>query len=922
MNFRSAVGVLVFLWWVPLVSSVSVSVDGVSFDRYAGTGDGELFVAQSTIPDDNLQYSVARMSLTRTNEGAYQASMVGLVPQQVRINNAMAANKNNPREMLVVVSDNPLYEQCVKYLSTYKGYPLVGFAPAASPVHSVALITELDSGLSMLVNRLPFGDALGAVTSNIVGLTGAVYTRRSMNPAVPTTSFGFIFAAVTPSDSSSFLGQAAAGIGIAQVLGDGIVPFDALGRNSGPQAAPLTSDLIAIGDIGTIAEVRALCWNEALNKLFVALRTNDGGVAVAVGSVDISSDAKANGKLISGAQFKICPSIVGATGVNLETDWDDNDYIIASTADGLSPQLLDVMNASTGNNYLIVSRDDVNVYSLPLTPAGLLATKNDSTAAATLGSADQLYTTDDTPAIVGCGEAPAAINSLRVYGDSVFASCLGDSDTTNGVFVSQALFDITGAIRGWSPWKPVVVASNPISGFARDKLNRMKFLAGDSDTIYAQVWGQCRQNGYWGGTSTDESVGLVRNVNQFFTAENGGVQNVISVQSLNGGWYNTSSQVAAGSSMLFFTGRNRCAFALTAVGGARIIGADSSSVSNLWTYDFTAAGTSLGMITTAAISASDAVLIPSGWFFVGGSDGVAVLCQSDGSAWDGTDESELATDFAFNVLKKSDGTDFSQVSQILTDRTGFYIVCADGMYRCSYNADNFANGIADETLIASPTVLFGVSYETILSAVIVGNYAFLATSKGLWVNDGALADVTDTLGSGGWNEIPMVPGSSESFGVCSQLLFVPGNTIDDGGMLYILTADVALNVASIYRVDIPSGSTLTGSDRDEMGAVIHTIDTVARTYMSILGQFREYFYTDGGISLDASSQHHTFLAEGRGMLRVLPMSAYVGQIDAWVDSVQPIFDVGTYTSTISGVVRELATGTIIISGAWGIQILQ
>ncbi len=923
MKIRSLLCLLVSTWSLSLAGSTSANMAGVTFDRTAAAEDGELFVAQSTIVG-NPAYALTRLSVARQQDGSYLSSLVGLSPSQVCINNATTINKNNPMARLIAISDSPLYEQYIGLLSTYKNYPLVAFGPDdSSPLHSVAMVTDLDAGSSMLTNKLPFGDALGAVARNIVALTGGVYTRQSTNPTITPVTFGLIFAAVTPSDASTFAGQAAAGIAIAQLVNDGIEPVDALGRNRGPQAVPLTNALMQIGTDGAgISRVNALCWNNKLNRLYVGLTTTDASVAVAVGAIAMPADAKVTGKVVPNVVCFLRPCIADGGGVNAADNWSNDDYIVASKSAGTAIQALDVMNASTGANCLVVLRNNVSVYAVPLTLDGVLATKDDSTVSATQGSTAQLHTTSDVAAIVGAGDAPDAVTALRVYGDSVFISCAGGAVGAQGVFVSQALFDIKGNVRGWAPWAPVAAANQDVYAFSRDKLSRVKFLSGSRDALYSQLWGMGQGNGFWGGASDNSGAGLVSQINGYFLPANGGVQTVVGVaRATSSNWYNASARLASGVSLFSFTGRDRYALALTSSGSGLTTGTSFGSTSGLWTYDFGAASLPMGMITTAAVSASSTS--GKGWVFVGGSNGVAVLCKSDGTGWSSLSSlSTLTSGYSFVKLKKADGSDFAQVTQILTDTNGFYIICADGMYRCPYTASNFEAGLAGEVLIASPTVLLGASYETILSATIVGSYAFLATTQGLWVNDGALSVVTNTTGAHGWNEIAMVPNTTEKFGVCSQLLFVPGPTVDDGGMLYVLTADVALNVASVYRVNVPSGSSLDSDARAAMGATVHTSANTTRLYMTLLGQFREYFYTDGGIAMDASSRHHAFTVEGTGMFRVLSVTQSVGKIDAWAQALQPVFDAGVVTDTLSGIVRDLATGTVVVPGVWGIQVLQ
>lgn len=881
---------------------ISVTRNSIDYTKTAAAQD-EFYVATSAAPD-NQSNALSRCVLTRNSDGSNSLAFVDLVPEKTRVNGVMG--------------DNPIYSQFIGSLASYQNVPLVAYGSNGNTVHSVALVQDALKGASLLVNTQPFSDALGAPTRNIVQLAAGVPSHFAQ---------GFVFAAVSPSNATTCAGQSAAGIGVAQITSHGIVPFDAYGRNSGPFAAPLTDDLIAVNGAGSISGVTALCWNSVLNKLFVALDVSGGGTALVVGSLDIPTSSKITGNLVPSVQLSLQPCIVGVDGTNADVDWDDDDFVVVSSGSSMRLQSLGIMNASTGYSYAVVSREDTKVYAVPLVSdsksnqLGMLAQKNDSTKAATLATANQLLRIGNARVVVGGEDAPDTITSLAVYGDSVFISCAGSDDTQRGVFVSQALFDTAGMVRGWSQWQCVLCASKPVYGFCRDLLGRIKFLsasAGDRNTIGNTVWGRGHNNGLWGGTVENRRIGLVDQLNTFFSAESGGVQSLISFTAGSDSqrWGHTSERLATGNSLLIATGRNRCALALTAKGG------DVTKADQFMDPDFYAQyvmdDLNLGSLTAAALSRGS-----GGWLFVGGSNGVAVLSKSDGDGWGQLNDLNDLEGMSFHLLKKPDGSSFSQVRQLLSDENALYIFADDGVYRAEYDSNAFQEHNPDvlvSELIASPEFLCGDRNETIISGLLEGDYLFLATSRGLRVNNVVLTAVENNTGEHGWGLITLTPGGTDSFGVCAQLSFIPSAATEGGGTLIVLTADVALNVATAYRIDIPNAE-LPALAADELGAVVHTIDTSV-VHTSLLGQFREYLYIDGGIMIDAASIHHRFTAEGTGVVRILPVSRRIGSIDAWGESVQPVFDESVTINTIAGIVRDLATGTIIVPGVWGIQILQ
>jgi len=897
MNFRLIVSLVACCAMTSTLSPfISVARDGVNYTKTVAAQD-ELYLVMPNSSNNAL----SRVAVMRNTDGSSSISFVDIVPDKTRVNG--------------VISNNPLYEQKIHALASYQNFPLVSYGSSSSAVHSVALINDNACGSAVLVNTQSFGDALGAVTRNIVQIAAGTPSYFAQ---------GLVFAAVSPSDDAACAGQTAAGVGVAQITAAGIVPFDVRGTNSGPRAAPLTDELISIDGGGSINRVTGMCWNPVLNKLFVALDVSDG-VALVVGSLEIPTTSKITGKVVPGICFSLKPCIVGANGVN-GSDWSDHDFIVADADNTIALQSINIMNASTGFSYAVVSRDNDKVYAVPLvsdpknSAAGMLAKKNDSTQAATVGSTTQLLLTDDAAAFVGGQEAPAAITSVAVYGDSVFISCAGETGATAGVFASQALFDVNGMIRGWSQWQSILCSSQPVYGFCRDIGGRIKYLTTDNDrnTVCSTVWGSGHNNGWWGGTVDNRSIGLIDQLNHFFSVESGGVQSLIpfSAQSSDQRWGHTSTKISDGNSLLVATGRNKCAVALTAQGGELVEKEQFLDSDYYREYDLSTLD--LGTITTATVSRGD-----DGWLFVGGSNGIAVLSKTGGGGWGTLSDLSDLEGLRFHTITKENGIPFSQVRQLLTDENALYVICADGVYRAEYDSDAFkasnpAPFVAE--LIATPEELCGSVNETIISGLLEGDFLFLATSRGLRVNNVVLSAVQNNTGEHGWGLVTLTPGGTDSFGVCAQLSFIPSVNTETGGTLIVLTADVALNVATVYRINIPNAE-LGGFIVDDLGAVVHTVETPC-FHASLLGQFREYFYIDGGLMIDASSMHHQFGADGNGVVRILPVSRRIGVIDAWSEAVQPVLDESVTINTIAGIVRDPATGTIIIPGLWGIQVLQ
>ena len=170
--------------------------------------------------------------------------------------------------------------------------PVLVTGAAPDTARTVVMITDTAAGRAIRMNRsadgalVPVCDATGSATTTIRGITAGSVVISSRHPGRPDTRHGFVAAAATPSDSSDFAGQAAAGIAVLYSQPTGLEPVDATGGRGSARAAALTHDLIKIGTTGSIAGVSALHWDEYLQRLYVAL-TLSSGVAVVVGQLSM-----------------------------------------------------------------------------------------------------------------------------------------------------------------------------------------------------------------------------------------------------------------------------------------------------------------------------------------------------------------------------------------------------------------------------------------------------------------------------------------------------------------------------------------------------------------------------------------------------------------------------------------------------------
>lgn len=920
-----------------LFSAVSFTRTDVSYDLTAVGSAGELFVASSIAPGvGDESYAISRGVLEVDEaSGAQKVTEKGLLPLRTQLNGATSLDPVT-KKLADSLVDNPIRGQVIPWLSVYGNQPVVVFGSSVDQAHSVAVISDNLEGRKVLTNISAVRDAVGATTRTIKAAVGAVHNKH-----------GFVFAAATPNDSPLFEGQDEAGIAVLHVTPKGLVPVDASGARGGARAARLSSDVIQIGGTGSIDGVTAMYWDHHLNRLFVGLNLDSGGVAVVVGELRASRVTTAQGgPSVYDVSLSLRPIISGANGINEDDDWDGNDYVVADENDGRTIKHLSVMHASTGTSYVVASRDDGlidgdKVYALPITNTvsdtcgedtlAHLATITDFAVPATQGSDVQLHTSSSTAAQVGGGTVPADITSMHVVGDSVFISCAGDDEAEQGVFVSTALFDTAGNVIDWSVWQRVSGAARPTYGFGVDAAARTWYLTGADgdtrDTMHVATWGAGVKNTLWGGSATDASVGLVSKINTVFPPMSGGVQTVrmFKTDSLAPSWYDAVPQIND-SVVMAAVGRNKCALALTMKDDVRTTGTNFDTAERFISFDLADDDLTLGMLSCVAMTRDGGLGAKSTRVLVGGPNGLAVLSQTDGDGVSDLNDLSDLSDYRFKELKKADGTSFANVRQIQSDADAVYVLTDTALYKFLYSSDKFKDtepDALDASIIASAATVLGSTNHSFLSFILLESHAVLGTTSGLWtMKDGTLTDVANQLGTGGWQQIMVTPGGTDPFGVCSQLTFEPSQSAATGGMLSVLTADMALNVAIVYRVAMPTSDLPTAIDAGTVGAVAHTIDSTTRTYATLLGQLREYFYTNGAFAIDASSSHHAFSTLGNGMLRVLPITRSVGNIDQWVYSSVPSLEVSSPMHTVGRVVQDPATGTLIVPGIWGVRVLQ
>ncbi len=273
------------------------------------------------------------------------------------------------------------------------------------------------------------------------------------------------------------------------------------------------SDVTISTDADDINQV-SMYYDQIFDRFYIGVRISTGANANDIGKAVVVSQILP----CEGNELELFPIVADDALDPLA------DQIIVAQGANINIRALElrVMHCSTGPDYLIVNGGIGTtaqvgdfIFAMPLvnlpdneTLHGTLANANSELSPdcnhvfiVPATGTDQLLTQNDVRALVGAGPVPIlpnqAISDMVVTGDAVYISidiapdCAEQAEESNdtGVFYSQALFDETGKIARWSPWK----RATPFNAFPGVKLagcmshdGQVKFF--DVDAKTGSMW--------------------------------------------------------------------------------------------------------------------------------------------------------------------------------------------------------------------------------------------------------------------------------------------------------------------------------------------------------------------------------------------------------------------------------------------------
>jgi hypothetical protein len=841
---------------------------------------------------------------------------------------------------------NPLYDQTISQLALFAA--LLNDQAITGPISMPLVVTAAQpANIYYIQQKMGMCESILSA-QNVKDATGIAVTSGII--ALSSLDNQGIFAAVLPSTSATFGDP---GSGIAVISFDGLKNketdvvvrmFKQLDADPAPvinpdatRAAPLdvnTPEVLINAAVANISNIVDMVYDGDVKRLYIALSVqagaapNDGARSIVVARME-------NNKLLYApiapdAVFNDQTHIVGTLGSNAH----------------VSAQKVRVMHTSTALDYLIVvggngdaTATASSVYALPLvnqllsgqvdanqqgTLANVLSQPEDFYAPQTdcfatpafIGRAytqpattpAQAYTTTSPQAIVGGGNLPfGPISDINVQNDTVFVSVAQPTgNQLPGIFASQALFDPSGAIVGWTPWARVAGTTDAVVGFSYQMFNgtylwMQALTPTTSNTIKMTQWGT---------GSADGVADMITQVGQLLPESIGGVQGFFDFPAITPGLFDISMYIATGlQSVLLIESGELVAGVLTPNVGdfstnleqftageitqtyplpqARIVAISGGALDNL------------GAIIAATIGTNS--LTNQGFLFVGGVGGTAILAQADGSGWN------TATGLGINFAGLAAGMrfipfgDYSFVRALIVDQGMLYVLTDTVLDRISIATSNFVTGALDRVTVATLDALQQPPTGTLLTVAISGDFALLGASSGLYrVGNGANIATAPDAASVAWTQV-VIP---EGINVVRYIETLSTDGLANhwaqaaNGQVYITDAYLGYDTTSMYRYAILPTNPVTAQTITSIQDMrLQGILSAFRYF----GAFREFTIYDG---TDLFSARDRFLAQEpfvQDRNSILPLQI-------------------SQASIVSSMLASSASGSWLVSGDFGLRV--
>jgi hypothetical protein len=567
-------------------------------------------------------------------------------------------------------------------------------------------------------------------------------------------------------------------------------------------------------------------------------------------------------------------------------------------------------------------------------------------------AAGDLLTDQGVAAKVGRAAVPGAISSMQVYKDAVFVSTSeGAVPEDIGIFYSQAIFDANGVIVNWTAWQRVYYGTDAIKAFAFSPTKGQLFtLEGDdTDTVKRTEWSDGANDGTLGGTAANASLGFIEKISAQFPQEQGGIMGLFDFDKTNP-FFNQADN--ANLSLMVATGYKKIAIIKT---GTDVDGTLNPTIGDFSTDQrtFTAGAldansieggaitnnteiitvsggalNDLGAITSAAIT-GDIGNDNRGYLVVGGTGGVAVLRTAAFAGWQAHVAGltkNLATDLGTTRYFQKIGnfTNVKKMWNAVTTANPYvlYVLTDKALYRI----DSSTLGQANPTITPIATIAgLGLpNYASFSDFVASKRLGLLATSHGLYRtgNGNNISTAANEIAVG-WTSVTL----PTSYTSILRLLPISKSALPwefaDGeqGQVYYIAGKVGSHASALHCLAISDASAAIGATTVQfvVNPATKAVDgTVNHAPLAFLGNYRNCFVTNGGSFLVTSPQQLTTAPK----LMRLPLTNGIGYGFNYLQEKEielaPLQD----ATTINGVERNSATGSWLVYGDFGLQVLE
>jgi hypothetical protein len=272
----------------------------------------------------------------------------------------------------------------------------------------------------------------------------------------------------------------------------------------------------------------------------------------------------------------------------------------------------------------------------------------------------------------------------------------------------------------------------------------------------------------------------------------------------------------------------------------------------------------VGPITALEIAATPT----NGWLFVGGSNGLAVLAQPDGTGWNPTTQlGNNLTGLTAGMMFKTVGN-YSFVKKLISDSGFLYVLAHDRVDRINLATSDFGTNSLDVTTILSPistpfqsgSPLKGTEdgAKTFLDTIFSQALALIATTDDLLrIGDNKDVRTITSESDAQWTNIAIGEnaGAPTALYAVTQTNRAQDITRNSGGQFYVLTADVGLNQSRINRFSVqPLGAT-----EPMQSTTVQAFDDLfvknIPSFLLSFGEFRSNFATDGALYFATRNQN-------------------------------------------------------------------